>query len=232
MPVPLNFYPAIVRHIVPETPVSKHIQIELLHPNIHESFEVPGQCLFIRVPAFKEGIFSLTNPPGEKQWSLLIKEASALTEHLLKLKKGETLQVSEIYGKGFNLKKGKGKDILLFAAGSGIAPLRSALWWIIRQRNDYKKITLFYGARNPNEFAYAREFKDWEKHKIKIIQTISNADAKNWQGPLGYVQDLVTEKIDGEKTIALLCGMQEMVEQTTQKLISLGLPKNHILTNY
>lgn len=129
------------------------------------------------------------------------------------------------------MRKIHNRHVLLFAAGSGIAPLRAALQDILRNRYQHGRVTLYYGARNPDEFAYAHEFHSWLKHGVQIRQTISNKNAKDWAQPLGYVQQMLEEEKPAANTAALLCGMPGMIEGVTEKLIGLGVPKDLILTN-
>jgi len=226
-----KFCSAFITHISKETPYARHLNLKLADSSIQQSYKTPGQYTLVRIPEFKEGYFALTNHPENKEWSLLVKADSPLSTHILGLTYGNTFQVSSVQGKGFDMNCCRGKNLLLFAAGTGIAPIRAALLWMIKKRSEYKEITLFYGARNQNEFAYQNEFKEWEKGEIKIVQTISNQTDKSWKGPLGHVQQHVKEGLEMKNSVALLCGMPEMIEDATKQLTTFGLPKDQILTN-
>ncbi len=99
---------------------------------------------------------------------------------------------------------------------------------INKHRDRYQNITLFYGVRHPNEFAYSREFSLWEKNDIKIRTVISNNHHGEWKGPTGHVQQLLPQK--SPHTVAFLCGVSGMVKELKEKLPSLGI--EHILLNY
>lgn len=226
------FSTAVIKNIINETLLARHLQVEIKNPRVTASYKIPGQYAAIRIPGFKDGFFAMTNHPEEKQWEFLIKESSPLTSHLLEMKIGGEFELSMALGKGFAIEKAIGKDVFFFAAGSGISALRPVLLEIFKKRGNYNSVTLFYGARNPDEFAYTRKFSEWEKNEIKIFRIISNVEHKEWRGPIGHVQQLIPKKIDSKKTAAFLCGMPEMVEDVKGKLLDRGLSKNQILTNY
>lgn len=224
-----KFCSAFITKIQKETPYARHFNLKVSDAEVKNSYQIPGQFTIVRVPDFKDGFFALTSHPEDKEWSLLVKGESPLTTHLLGLTFGNTIQVSEAQGKGFKLDLCQGKNIVLFGVGSGIAPLRASLLEMFKNRSQYKEITLFYGVRNQNEFAYHHEFEEWEKQGIKIIRTLSNKEDSSWTGLKGYVQHHINEF--QPDSVALLCGMPEMVQEVREKLISLGLQKDHILTN-
>lgn len=228
----ISFSTAVIKNIVNETPQAKHLQVEIKNPRIAASYKIPGQYAALRIPGLQDGFFAMTSHPEESQWGFLIKESSPLTAHLLEMKAGDELDVSEARGKGFAIEKAIGKDVLFFAAGSGISALRPVLLEIFKKRENYNIVALFYGAHNPDEFAYARKFSEWEKNDVKISRIISNTAHKEWKGPVGHVEQLIPTKFDPKKTVALLCGMPAMVQEMTEELSNRGLPKNQILTNY
>lgn len=227
-----TFFPAKLIGARRETPFSFHLRFEMENERAGKSFVTPGQYAVIRVPNAKEGFFAMSNAPMEADWSFLVKKETPLTNRLAEIKPGTTVEISSAQGKGFDMELCRGKNILLFAAGTGIAPLRSALLWMMKRRKNYLAITLFTGARNADEFAYAGEFSSWEKSGVEIVQTISNRKDSSWQGLFGHVQRHIAATLKSKNTVALICGMEKMIEETIRRLASLGLPQKNILTNY
>src|SRR5437762_1134726 len=82
---------------------------------------------------------------------------------------------------------------VVFAAGSGIAPIRAVIRQILRNRYQHGTVILYDGARNPDEFAYSDEFPLWVKGGIKIRQTVSNKNTTEWKNDFGYVQHMLDE---------------------------------------
>jgi NAD(P)H-flavin reductase len=161
-----------------------------------------------------------------------VKEGSPLPDALLHLPLGERVEVSRPEGRGFPLKRALGKDLLLFATGSGISPIRSVIESVRQERGAYGRVTLYFGARTPGAFAYARDFETWERAGIHVVPTVSQPGASGWQGLTGYVQAHLGDEPVAPGTLAFLCGQQEMVQGVFQALRARGLPSSAIFQNF
>ena len=212
-----------------ETPLCQHLEIEIDNKSVRDRYRIPGQYATIRLPGEKPDFFAMSNRPGEKKWSFLVKKSSPLTHRLADLKVNDRIEISPAQGKGFMMKQTVGKNILLLAVGSAIAPIRAVLLQMIENRADYGDITLYYGAIAPEEFAYKSEFGKWKKGGVEIIQTLYPPQP-GWKGLSGFVQNHLPKKISPD-TAAFVCGMDKMVAQSRQILLSGGLSAKNILTN-
>lgn len=225
------FYPATITSIRQETPLCRHLQIRLDDSTASATYTIPGQYTILHKDDHKDGFFAICNAPGTAHWELLIKKSSKLTEHVISLGAGDVLELSAAQGGGFALETAKGKNVIFLCVGSGITPIRAAIQHVMSHRSDYKKIYLNYGVINPNEFAYAGEFEEWKKGKIEITQLVYPHDP-SWKGITGFVQDHLPKNLDALKSVAVLCGLPEMMKAATEKLLGLGFNKENILTNY
>ena len=136
---------------------------------------------------------------------------------------------SPVAGKGFDI-AGKiddsVKDVLLFAAGTGIAPLRSVIESGVLQG---KSCTLYYGARSEPEMAYRNLFESWNKQGVKVVPVFSKSGSEP-----KYVQDALAEagvEAPGS-TAALMCGMKGMTEAVKSTLMGAGVAEDRILMNF
>ena len=110
------------------------------------------------------------------------------------------------------------------AARSARARLKRKVVW---------SMVVLYGARTPDDFCYRDETDDWEKAGVELRQVISRPDGHDWSGPTGYVQSLLDHVLpDLKSPIALICGSQEMISQTRDRLLQMGFAREEILTNY
>ncbi len=174
--------------------------------------------------------------PHRREWpergTLLVKEGSALPNALVHLPLGSRVEVSRPEGRGFPLEQVRGNDLLLFATGSGISPIRSVIESIRQQREAYGRVTLYFGARTPGAFAYLRDFETWESARIRVVPTVSQPGASGWQGLTGYVQAHLAEEPVPPGTIAFVCGQREMVEGVVKALKARGLAQGAIHQNF
>ena len=188
----------------------------------------PGQYVKITTGT-GEGFYALANAPGEPA-ELLVKRGSSVADALAALEMGEEVSMSPAQGKGYPLAAHEGRDIWLFAAGSGIAPIRATVRAILAERSRYGDVRLYHGSRTAEEFAYAGEHARWRAGGIDIFCVVSAAGAA-WTGSIGRVQDLLRTP-PSPHSVAYVCGMKGMISQVSETLCGLGVAKDRIFLNY
>jgi NAD(P)H-flavin reductase len=123
-------------------------------------------------------------------------------------------------------------DLLLIAAGSGIAPLRGVIRSVLPRRGQFGKVRMFYGQRHPSELAYVAEHQAWRAQGIDITLVVSGM-GESWSGQRGYVQDaLGAVKADLSRSVAYVCGKGEMIDAVKGLLSSLGVPSERVFKNF
>lgn len=228
-----EWYPATLLARAPAADGLTDLKLDVSEAPLRGTHERPGQYVHVRLPEHGEGLFAIASPPGNtSQWDLLVKQDSPLTAALLQLPLGARVEVSRPEGRGFPLEQARGKDLLLFATGSGISPIRSVIESIRREREAYGRVTLYFGVRKPEAFAYMRDFAAWEQARIHVVPTVSQPGASGWQGLTGYVQAHLGEEPLAPDTQAFVCGQQEMVRGVIHTLRARGLPSSAISQNF
>jgi len=210
-------------------------------PPTNDDFTIPGQYLQIKEPgAEKAGIFAIASAPDKKgAFEFLIKEQppsdwSPGTGWLTSAPAGTELEMSQVMGPGF---KCTGEaldgvtDVLLFAVGSGISPVRSVIESGVLKG---KSVSLYYGAQTPKQMAYMDKFAEWEKLGVKVTPVISQADGTDWDGATGYVQDVAKTAgvASPSSTVMLICGMKGMAEGVKALAAEVGVPEENVRANF
>jgi ferredoxin-NADP reductase len=118
------------------------------------------------------------------------------------------------------------RDTIFIATGTGIAPFRSMLHWLLADeaRHQQKQLWLLFGNRREEDIYYHDEFlRLAELHShFHYLPTLSRADDK-WHGLRGYVQQHVPEIVAGRVDMhAYICGLDKMVRANRELLKSLG----------
>ncbi len=195
---------------------------------------VPGQVAVLGLPEHGEGYFAIASAPEDKGiLEFLVKDGKGVAEAIFRLRKGEALQVKGPFGKGFPIDNYKGRDVLIQAVGSAIAPMRGVIGSIMRRRSDFKKVTAIFGVRREADFPFADELDKWREAGIEIIVTLSRPEDPDWPGKSGYVTAHCEEALaELDHPVALVCGMKEMQSQSTEQLCRLGVDECEVLTNY
>ncbi|HZZ85052.1 MAG TPA: oxidoreductase [Anaeromyxobacteraceae bacterium] len=235
MHVETTFAPAAVLAAHDETPALRAIALQL-PPALAAAHRRPGQVVKLRTPA-GESFFALSSAPrADGQVELLVKRGGRVADRAIALAEpAAVLEVSPPLGKGFPVEEARGKDVLLFAAGSGIAPIRALVQHLLAHRAEAKRVTLFYGQRHGSEFAYLPEHLDWERGGVRVVLCPSREDDA-WRGLRGRVQEVAHALGFGGsepgESVAFVSGMTAMVDDVRATLARAGVPPERVHLNF
>lgn len=214
-------------------------KITIMPPDgVAEEFTVPGQYVQIREKgAEKASFFAIASAPGaDGAFEFLIKEQppsdwSPGNKWLIDAEAGTELEMSQVMGSGFKFAESLEAvdSVLLFAAGSGISPIRSV---IESGQLKGKKVQLFYGAQTPEKMAYQDKFAEWEKSGCTVTPVISQPGDSDWGGVTGYVQDAAKAAGVPESSLMLMCGMKGMAEGVKALASEAGVDESKVLANF
>jgi sulfhydrogenase subunit gamma (sulfur reductase) len=194
---------------------------------------VPGQIALLRVGEEEPAYFAFAGAPEDPELEVLVKQGTGASNRIYDMREGERVELLDVTGRGFDLESQKGNDLVFVAMGTGVAPLRSALRYVLNRKKDFGELIVLYGARTPDHFCFRDETEGWEAAGIELRQVISRPDGHDWSGPTGYVQSLLDHVLpDLKSPVALICGSLEMIEQTRDRLQQMGFAPDEILTNY
>lgn len=201
---------------------------------VRASYRIPGQFLRIQVDDDREGggFYAIANAPGQPELELLIRRGDPLSDRLASLPPGASLCTSEVLGKGFPIEASQGHDLLLFATGSGIAPIRASLQAIAAERERYGDVHLFFGVRYPEDFPYCDEAPLLSKHGIQLHRAISRIQPTGRGRHARYVQEAFAATLPSvDDAVAFLCGREEMIQRVRETLRGAGMPAERIHLN-
>jgi sulfhydrogenase subunit gamma (sulfur reductase) len=210
-------------------------QLKLLRCRTANSWTfIPGQVGVLGIEGVGESYFAIASAPEDKEFlEFLVKDGKGAAAAIYQLQKGATLTAKGPVGKGFPIDNYKGRDFIIAAVGSAIAPMRSVLRSMMSRRNDFGKVTAIFGARYPADFPFIKEVETWKAAKINAILTSSRPEGTNWTGKSGHVNAHFAEALKGlNNPVALICGMKAMMEESRNDLLNLKIAANEILTNY
>src|SRR5262249_48052012 len=124
------------------------------------------------------------------------------------------------YGRGWPMEQARGRDVLVVAGGLGLAPLRPAVKALLANRDQYGRLTLLYGARQPADLLYTAEYPSWERDGMEGLITVDRAD-DSWQGRVGVVPVLFSRlQVDPRRTVVLTCGPEILMRYTVNEALN------------
>jgi NAD(P)H-flavin reductase len=193
----------------------------------------PGQVAILRIANEDPAYFAFASAPEDRELEILVKRTVGASVALFDLGPGAHVDLIGVAGHGFDLDKQRGRDLVLVAMGTGVAPLRSALRHALNRKAEFSQLVVLYGVRTPEDFCYRDEIEEWERAGVELRQVISRPDGHDWSGRTGYVQSLLDHVLpDLKSPVALVCGSREMISQTSDRLQQMGFSPDDILTNY
>jgi ferredoxin-NADP reductase len=199
---------------------------------------VPGQWLSLKhTKADGEEItraYSIASPPAENNRIALCLnrvQDGWMSNFLCDMNDGDEISCQGPFG-DFILRPPI-RDTIFIATGTGIAPFRSMLQWVLADpaRHQGKQLWLVFGNRTEKDIYYHDEFLRLaaEYENFHYLPTLSRGGAE-WAGLRGYVQEhvagLARERSDGH---AYICGLDKMVKANRELLKSLGWDRKAIL---
>ncbi|HEX8824563.1 MAG TPA: NAD-binding oxidoreductase [Archangium sp.] len=228
-----DWHPTTVAAVLPATEDLTELILDIGGTPLVGTHRTPGQYVRLALPEVGESPFAIASPPEPfgTRWEFLLKGGSALADTLMRLQPGAQVHSKRPEGRGFPLVQARGGNLLLFATGSGISPIRSVIESVRAERSAYGRVMLYFGARTPQAFAYEDELHHWESAGIRVVRTVSQPGASGWQGLTGYVQAHLGE-VQVEDTLAFVCGQSGMVQEVIDALRARGLPREAIHLNY
>jgi NAD(P)H-flavin reductase len=197
-----------------------------------DAYTTPGQYIKIKLHD-KESYFAIASAPGGGAVEVLVRRAaSGVAAALWDRQAGDRVPVSAPGGKGFPMAQAGGRDLILVAAGSGVGPMRAVIQWVLGHRGDFGGVTLFYGQRAHDHFAFAREQAAWETGGVRTVKVTSRDEAGE-KRLAGYVQHAIADtRPEVDNAVAFIAGMKEMIAPVTESLVALGLPRDRIFMNF
>ena len=241
--------------VPPHTVEYKNFDIE---EEYHEDWDKFDQWRFKSV--VKETVFraySMANYPGEKGIIMLnIRIASPppnlpdvppgiVSSYVFNLKPGDKLTISGPYGEFFI--KDTDAEMVYIGSGAGMAPLRSHIFELFKNRKSDRKVSYWYGGRSRRELFYTEHFKEIEEKfpNFKYHIALSSAlPEDNWtekkdinddenEGYVGFIHQVLLDNYLSthpapEDIEYYICGPPMMNSAVFKMLDDLGVEPENI----
>lgn len=224
---------ATVQEVIEETPNIMTFRVVLNDEEKMKNFKFePGQVGQLSLFGVGESTFVINSSPTRMDYlQFSVMRAGEVTAQLHKLKPGDQIGVRAPLGNHFPYQDMKGKDIIFVGGGIGMAPLRTLLYFMLDNRDDYGKISVLYGARSPQDLTYKYEIEEWLKRDdMEAVLTIDR-EAEGWEHKVGLIPHVLTDMNPSpENAVAVTCGPPIMIKFTIEALKKLGFEDKQIVT--
>jgi len=228
-------YLMTIEKVVKEAPGVKTYRLKFQDEAEAEAFEFKaGQ--FGEYSAFGDGesTFCIASSPTRKGYiECTFRDTGRVTSGLASLEEGSTMGFRGPYGNVFPMEEWKGKNLLFIAGGIALPPIRCVIWNALDLRENFKDITIVYGAKTVNDLVYKSELKEWsDRPDVRMVTTVDpGGETAEWKGEIGFVPTVVDKVApSAENTIAIVCGPPIMIKFTFPVLEKLGFKDDQIYT--
>ena len=224
---------AVIEKTVDETADTKTFHFNFKDEKLREEFTFQsGQFCLLSVLGVGEATFCISSSPTRKgHLECSIREVGSLTRALHRLGAGAEIGFRGPYGNSFPLDFLAGKNLVFVGGGIGLAPLRSLIWNVIDNREQYDKIDIIYGARSPADLCFRYDLKAWDEDgTVNLLTTVDKGD-EGWSGRVGLVPVVLEEAAPSpDNSVAIVCGPPIMIRFTFPALERLGFTPAQMLT--
>jgi len=186
---------------------------------------LPGQYIDVIGPDGLRRSYSIANAPSlDKQIELHIREvpAGAMSRYWFQhAQVNDLLRLRGPLGTSF-LRDQAGRDLVLLATGTGIAPAKAMLESLsaLSDNAQPRSITVYWGGRDRDSLYW----RPPELARLRFVPVLSRADDR-WTGARGHVQDVMLgDKPELAQTLVHACGSDAMIHSAQAQLLAAGLP--------
>ncbi|MBC5996142.1 anaerobic sulfite reductase subunit AsrB [Romboutsia ilealis] len=223
----------------PYIPISSKIVDITKHTNIEWTFRVscstenvlPGKFYEISIPKYGESPISVSGY-GEDYIDFTIRNVGKVTSELFNYNVGDDLFIRGPYGNGFDISSYKGREVIVVAGGSGLAPVRGIVEYFYNNIDKCKKFKLIAGFKSYSDILFKDDMKKWSE-KLDVLVTVDNAD-ENYSGNVGLVTKYIPElQIEDKKnTSVIVVGPPIMMKFTVDEFLKKDLAENNVWVSY
>jgi NAD(P)H-flavin reductase len=154
-----------------------------------------------------------------------IRAVGRVTEGMVRVKPGDILGLRGPFGVGWPMERARGRNLLVITGGIGCAPTASVVQYAHARRDQYGKISVCHGVRQPADLIYGERFDNWCKAPDTVCMFASQESAPGWSGRTGLVTQLLDElepgALDGT---TMMCGPEVMMRAVAEELLKRGRP--------
>lgn len=232
---------AVVNRIENETPNTRRFWIQV--PELERFDFKAGQFVTIDLPIHEKvnkrwRSYSIASWPDDSnvfELVIVLLDGGAGSTYLFNnIEVGSELTLRGPQGV-FVLPETIDKDLYFICTGTGIAPFRSMVNDIKRNRIPHKDIYLLFGTRTKQDLLYMDEMQklSQEMESFHYMPTLSR---EKWDGCCGYVheiyENLVHQKMNDNNELPpssfYLCGWKNMVDEAKKRIQELGFERKAI----
>ncbi len=231
----------VVTKITDETFNTRRFWIQI--PELPAFDFIPGQFVTLDLPIHEKpnkrvrsySIASWPDRTNTFELLIVLLEGGAGSTYLFtEIKEGSELTLRGPLGV-FTLPTPVDKDIFMICTGTGIAPFRSMVNYIMLHHIPHQNLYLIFGTRTSKDLLYHHEMKYLES-EITNFHYIPTLSREQWNGQQGYVHPVYEKLLHQNRkdetalppALFYLCGWKAMIDEAKARIVQLGYDRKAI----
>jgi NAD(P)H-flavin reductase len=212
------------------------VTVVQIHPELPLDYR-PGQSVALEIPyrPRRWRYFSPANAPrpdGSFELHIGLVPGGQVSAPAVRfLKRGDEVRIGAPVGDSLKLPEDTGRDLVMIAGGTGLAPLRAMLEHLDRRTPPagVPRVHLFHGARMPwNLYEHKQLTNLTQRPWFSYTPVVS--DDTSYPGHRGQVGAVAAAHGPWADRTALVCGSPAMVRHTVAELTGAGMLPTDIHT--
>lgn len=193
-----------------------------------------GQFVEVSLPGIGECPISISDF-GEGYIEMTIRRVGKVTNVIHLLDEADHLFLRGPYGHGFPVPDLAGKQLVIAAGGTGLAPVKSIINHFYRQPELLRRLDLLAGFKSPNDVLFKEELTSWSK-QFNVIITVDKMQGCDSSLPCReglitqWVPEIPLTNLDDLRVI--IVGPPVMMKYTAQEFLKRGIAEEHIWVSF
>ncbi|RMC96917.1 anaerobic sulfite reductase subunit B [Clostridium autoethanogenum] len=211
--------------------ITKHTDIDYTFKMEFEGDVKPGQFFEVSIPKYGEAPISVCEI-GDGYIGLTIRRVGVVTDVIHTFFVGDTLFMRGPYGNGFDLETYKGKELIVAAGGTGLAPVKGIIDYFASNRNEVTNFNVLMGFKSPEDILFKKNIEEWRKN-VGVTLTVDKA-CEGYGGNVGlittYIKDLNINNVEEAQVVVV--GPPIMLKFTIAEFLKRGIKEENIWVSY
>jgi ferredoxin-NADP reductase len=226
--MPTQWYHARVLKIEQLTAFTRQFTVEV--PQDAGIFHfIPGQFITMDLPVSEKRLhrwrsYSIANRPDDTnilEFCIVRSQDGLGTKYLFEdISVGSELKFKGPDG-GFVLPKHLDDEIIMLCTGTGVAPFRSMIQYLVSNRIPFRKIHLIFGTRTHQDILYREEFDAIQKENPSFMYSVALSREVANGFHHGYIHDIYLNeyKVVKNDRKFYICGWSKMIDEAVANLM-------------
>lgn len=211
--------------------IKKHTDIDYTFKMEFSGEVKPGQFFEVSIPKYGEAPISVSEI-GKGYVDLTIRRVGLVTDVIHSFFKGDRLFMRGPYGNGFDVNLYRGRELVVAAGGTGVAPVKGVIDYFSGNRKEVKNFNVLMGFKSPEDILFKDDIEKWSEN-INVTLTVDGA-GEGYRGNVG----LITNYIKGlniknlEEAQVIVVGPPIMMKFTLAEFLKRGIKEENIWVSY